>query len=46
MSELLPYCSKDKKREYGSINYIVCQTVGKAEIRKSAVSEFEKMMGE
>ncbi|MDE5556144.1 MAG: 3-dehydroquinate synthase [Ruminococcus sp.] len=46
MSELLPYCSKDKKREYGSINYIVCQTVGKAEIRKSAVSEFERIMGE
>lgn len=46
IAELLPYCSKDKKREYGSISYIVCKTVGKAEIRKSTVSEFEKAMGE
>ena len=45
MSELLPYCSKDKKRAYGNINYIVCQTVGVAEIRKSTVSEFERIMG-
>ncbi|MDE6781586.1 MAG: 3-dehydroquinate synthase [Ruminococcus sp.] len=46
IAELLPYCSKDKKREYGNISYIVCTTVGKAEIRKSTVSEFEKAMGE
>lgn len=46
INELLPYCSKDKKREYGNISYIVCETVGKAEIRKSTVSEFEKAMGE
>ncbi len=46
MNELLPYCSKDKKREYGNISYIVCCTVGKAEIRKSSVSDFEKAMGE
>ncbi|MDE6671281.1 MAG: 3-dehydroquinate synthase [Ruminococcus sp.] len=46
MSELLPYCSKDKKRSYGNINYIVCQTVGVAEIRKSTVSEFERIMEE
>ncbi|MDE6034303.1 MAG: 3-dehydroquinate synthase [Ruminococcus sp.] len=44
VSELLPYCSKDKKRSYGNINYIVCQTVGVAEIRKSTVSEFERIM--
>ncbi|MDE6425612.1 MAG: 3-dehydroquinate synthase [Ruminococcus sp.] len=44
MSELLPYCSKDKKRTYGNISYIVCQTVGVAKIRKSTVSEFEKIM--
>ena len=44
ITELLPYCSKDKKRSYGNINYIVCQTVGVAEIRKSTVSEFERIM--
>lgn len=46
MSELLPYCSKDKKRESGNISYIVCKTVGKAEICKTTVSEFEKAMEE
>lgn len=46
IGELLPYCSKDKKRESGNINYIVCGTVGKAEIRRTSVSEFEKIMGE
>ena len=40
MTELLPYCSKDKKRAYGNISYIVCQTVGIAEIRKSTIGEF------
>ena len=44
ISELLPYCSKDKKRSYGNISYIVCQTVGVAEIKKSTVSEFERIM--
>ncbi|MDE6834251.1 MAG: 3-dehydroquinate synthase [Ruminococcus sp.] len=44
MAELLPYCSKDKKRAYGNISYIVCKTIGVAEIRKSTVSEFEKFM--
>ncbi len=46
INELLPYCSKDKKREYGNISYIVCKTIGKAEIHKSSISEFEKAMGE
>lgn len=46
INKLLPYCSKDKKREYGNISYIVCETIGKAEIRKSSISEFEKAMGE
>ncbi len=44
MSELLPFCSKDKKREYSSISYIVCPTVGRAEIRKAAVAEFDRIM--
>ena len=46
MSELLPYCSRDKKRESQNISYIVCGTVGKAEIRKVKATEFEKLMGE
>lgn len=46
MSELLPFCSKDKKREFSSISYIVCETVGKAEIRKTTVADFERSMEE
>lgn len=46
VSELLPYCSKDKKREYENISYIICRSIGKAEIHKSTMSEFEKAMGE
>lgn len=44
MSELLPYCSTDKKCESGSINYIICNEIGRAEIKKVSVSEFEKLM--
>lgn len=44
MSELLPYCSKDKKRESDSINYIVCREIGRAEIKKVTVSEFAELM--
>lgn len=46
MSELLPFCSKDKKRESDNINYIVCPEIGKAEIRKTSVSEFNRLMEE
>jgi 3-dehydroquinate synthase len=46
MSELLPFCSKDKKRESDSLNYIVCGTIGKAEIRKATISEFSRLMEE
>lgn len=46
MCELLPFCSKDKKRESDNISYIVCHEIGKAEIRKSAVSEFGRLMEE
>ncbi len=46
VKELLPYCSKDKKRESDNISYIVCETVGKAEIRRTSVKEFERIMGE
>jgi len=46
MAELLPFCSKDKKRESDNINYIVCQEIGKAQIRKNSVEEFNKFMEE
>lgn len=44
MSELLPFCSKDKKRDMGSISYIVCRRIGKAEIVRVPVAEFERLM--
>jgi len=44
MKELLPFCSKDKKREYGEISYIVCKTIGKADIVKVSVEEFSRLM--
>ncbi|MDE5764466.1 MAG: 3-dehydroquinate synthase [Ruminococcus sp.] len=44
MSELLPYCSTDKKCESGSISFIVCNEIGRAEIKKVTVTEFEKLM--
>lgn len=46
MTELLPYCSKDKKRESDNINYIVCPEIGKAEIVKTTVSKFNSLMEE
>ena len=46
MSELLPFCSKDKKREFSSISYIVCQTIGAAEIHRVTVDEFAELMEE
>ena len=36
----------DKKRESDSINYIVCSEVGRTEMRKTAVSEFARLMEE
>ncbi len=44
MSELLPFCSKDKKRESDSLSYIVCRTIGRAEIVRVTVEEFNKLM--
>lgn len=46
MSELLPYCTKDKKCESANINYIVCKTIGISEIRKVTISEFCRLMEE
>lgn len=44
MSELLPFCSIDKKCESGNINYIVCPEPGISEIRKVSVKEFSQLM--
>lgn len=44
MSELLPFCSKDKKRESDKLNYIVCNEIGKAEIVRTTVECFNTMM--
>lgn len=44
MSELLPFCAKDKKCESSSISYIVCPEIGSAEIRKVSVKDFFVLM--
>lgn len=46
MNKLIPFCAKDKKRVSDNLNYIVCPVIGKAEIRKTTVSDFGKLMGE
>lgn len=46
MSELLPYCTKDKKCESAKINYIVCEKIGESKIIKVAISEFSRLMEE
>lgn len=45
-NKLLPFCSKDKKRSAGNINYIVCNEIGKAEIVKTTVEDFNNLMGD
>ena len=37
-------CSKDKKRESNTLNYIVCNEIGKAEIVKTTVDGFAALM--
>lgn len=44
MSELLPFCSKDKKNEAKDINYIICREIGKGEIVKVPFAEFCRLM--
>ena len=44
ISELLPFCSTDKKCDSDSISYIVCEKIGCGTIRKASVSEFNKLM--
>lgn len=40
--KLIPLCANDKKRKSSSINYIVCEKIGKAEIKTVEFAEFEK----
>ena len=44
MSELLPFCSKDKKNEAKDINYIICNEIGRCEIVKVPFTEFCRLM--
>ena len=46
VDKLLPFCSKDKKRSSGNISYIVCHEIGKAEIIKTSVEDFNALMGD
>lgn len=46
MRELLPFCLKDKKRDSGSLSYIICNKIGKADTVKVSVDEFYRLMGE
>lgn len=40
LSELLPLCGHDKKRAGGSLRYIVCDPIGKADIRRDTLTDF------
>ena len=40
MAELVPLCGNDKKRASASLRFIVCQHIGKAEIRSMPFTEF------
>jgi 3-dehydroquinate synthase len=44
VSELVKLCANDKKRQSGNINYIICEEIGKASIKKVPVEEFEKFV--
>ena len=44
MEKLVKLCGGDKKRTGGDINFIVCENIGKAEIKKLPVAEFEKFI--
>lgn len=44
VSELAAACLNDKKREGGSINYIICPNVGSSCAKKTTVDEFMKFL--
>lgn len=45
MAELVPLCGKDKKRASAELRFIVCETVGNAQIRTMPFSAFAAWMG-
>ena len=45
VAELVPLCGNDKKRASASLRFIVCETIGKAEIRSMPFTEFAAWMG-
>lgn len=44
ISDLVPLCLNDKKRESDSINIIICSDIGSSYIKKMSISEFFKFM--
>ncbi len=44
MAELVPLCGKDKKRASAALRFIVCETVGNAQIRSMPFTEFAAWM--
>jgi 3-dehydroquinate synthase len=42
--ELVPLCGKDKKRAAGALRFIVCKTIGKAEIHTMPFDAFSSWM--
>jgi 3-dehydroquinate synthase len=44
IDQLLKHCVNDKKRQSENINYIVCDRIGNALIKKSSVNEFNKFI--
>ena len=45
VAELVPLCGNDKKRASASLRFIVCETIGRAEIRSMPFTEFAAWMG-
>lgn len=46
LKELVPLCGKDKKRASAALRFIVCETIGNAQIRSMPFTEFAAWMGE
>ena len=44
-AELVPLCGNDKKRASASLRFIVCETIGEAQIRTMPFAEFADRMG-
>lgn len=45
MDQLVPLCGNDKKRASASLRFIVCETIGMAQIRTMPFGEFAAWMG-